>query len=37
MANMPANPLETALEKLAVDTWERLRDIKAFSLRPRTI
>ena len=34
MANLPANPLETALEKLAVDTWERLKDIRAFSLRP---
>ena len=28
------NPLEASLDKLAVDTWNRLRDIKAFSRRP---
>ena len=34
MANTPANPLEKALNRLAEDTWIRLRDIKAFSQRP---
>ena len=34
MASSPANPLEAALERLAVATWDRLRDIKAFSQRP---
>ena len=34
MVRTPANPLETALETLAVATWDRLRDIKAFSRRP---
>ena len=27
-------PLETALENLATETWQRLRDIKAFLVRP---
>ena len=34
MVSSPANPLESALERLAVATWDRLRDIKAFSQRP---
>ena len=34
MTSTPANPLEAALERLAVATWDRLRDIKAFSQRP---
>ena len=34
MASTPGNPLEAALERLAVATWDRLRDIRAFSQRP---
>ena len=34
MLNTPRPDLETALEFLAKDTWERLQDIKAFSKRP---
>ena len=34
MTSSPVNPLEAALEELAVATWLRLRDIKAFSQRP---
>ena len=34
MTSTPANPLEAALERLAVATWDRLCDIKAFSQRP---
>lgn len=34
MTVSPINPLEAALERLAVATWDRLRDIKAFSQRP---
>ena len=34
MASTHPSPLEAALDKLAVDTWDRLRDIKAFSQRP---
>lgn len=35
MASTHPSPLEAALDKLAVDTWDRLRDIKAFSQRPK--
>ena len=34
MVGAYTNPLEASLDKLAVDTWNRLRDIKAFSRRP---
>ena len=34
MVSAYANPLEAALDKLAVDTWRRLQDIRAFSRRP---
>ena len=34
MVGAYTNPLEASLDKLAVDTWNRLRDIKAFARRP---
>ena len=34
MVRTPTNVLEAALERIAVATWDRLRDIKAFSQRP---
>ncbi len=34
MVSAYANPLEASLDKLAVETWNRLRDIKVFSQRP---
>ena len=36
MTSFPTGtPLETALAAISKDTWERLRDIKAFSQRPQ--
>jgi hypothetical protein len=34
-SSLTRTPLETALAAISKDTWERLRDIKAFSQRPQ--